>query len=161
MDASLRLDLDHQLQTAQKVLDFVDTHFLNWRNIPDARKGCILMALADKSFVTFRAIRHLLEDHLFADDASALVRVQYECIVNALFVFYSDYPVPDDYADYFMFRHWYDHKQVATRDAKAAAGALSPEVLTEMEANYKKVEQRYRALQNNWTATRLIDRATF
>jgi hypothetical protein len=56
------------------------------------------MALADKSFVTFRAICHLLQDSLFVDDASALVRVQYECIVNALFVFYS--ALPDDYAVY-------------------------------------------------------------
>jgi hypothetical protein len=99
MDPSLKLNLAHQLGIAQKLTEFVDANFLGWQNIADARKGCILMALADKSFITFRAIRHLLQDSLFVDDASALVRVQYECIVNALFVFYSPYPVPDDYAD--------------------------------------------------------------
>ena len=161
MDSSLKPNLAHELGIARKLTEFVDTNLLGWQNIADARKGCILMALADKSFVTFRAIRHLLQDSLFVDDASALVRVQYECIVNALFVFYSPYPVPDDYADYFMYRHWYDHLRVAARDAKTAANALSPEVLAGMEANYNKTKDRYGALNRNWTNTNLPDRAVF
>jgi hypothetical protein len=139
----------------------VDANFLGWQNIPDARKGCVLMALADKSFVTFQAIRHLLQDSLFVDDASALVRVQYECIVNALFVFYSPYPVPDDYADYFMYRHWYDHLQVAARDATTAANALLTEDLALMEADYNKAKYRYSTLNGNWTNKNLRDRAQF
>jgi len=119
------------------------------------------MALADKSFVTFRAIRHLLQDSPFVDDATALVRVQYECIVNALFVYYAPYPVPDDYADYFMYRQWYDHQRVATQDPKTAASALPPEILAGMEENYKNVENRYHALNNSWTTKNLPDRATF
>jgi hypothetical protein len=161
MDPSLKLNLAHQLGIAQKLTEFVDANFLGWQNIADARKGCILMALADKSFITFRAIRHLLQDSLFVDDASALVRVQYECIVNALFVFYSPYPVPDDYADYFMYRHWYDHLQVAARDAKTAANALLPELLAGMEADYNKLKDRYSALNGNWTNKNLRDRAVF
>ncbi|MGC2698621.1 MAG: DUF5677 domain-containing protein [Candidatus Acidiferrales bacterium] len=146
---------------AQKLTEFVDGNFLGWQNIADARKGSILMALADKSFVTFRAIRHLLQDSLFVDDASALVRVQYECIVNALFVSYSPYPVPDDYADYFMYRHWYDHQQVAIRDPKTAANAFSREVLARMEADFQAVENRYRVLKHSWTTQSLRDRADF
>ena len=119
------------------------------------------MALADKSFVTFRAICHLLQDSLFVDDASALVRVQYECIVNALFVFYSAYPVPDDYADYFMYRHWYDHQQVAARDPKTAANALPPKLIARMEEDFRKVENRYRVLKHSWTTQSLRDRADF
>jgi hypothetical protein len=111
--------------------------------------------------VTFRAIRHLLQNCPFVDDATALVRVQYECIVNALFVYYSPYPVPDDYADYFMYRQWYDHKQIASRDPETAASALSPELLTGMEENYKEVESRYRVLRHGWTKQNLADRAAF
>jgi hypothetical protein len=146
---------------AQKLTEFVDANFLGWQNIDDARKGLLLMALADKSFVTFRAIRHLLQDSPFVDDASALVRVQYECIVNALFVFYSPYPVPDDYADYFMYRHWYDHRQVAAMDPETAANALAPQLLAGMEGDFKEVESRYRVLNNDWTKKKLRERAAF
>jgi hypothetical protein len=73
MGLSLKLNLAHQLRIAQRLTEFVDTNFLGWQNIADARKGYILMALADKSFVTFRAIHHLLKDSLFVDDASALM----------------------------------------------------------------------------------------
>jgi hypothetical protein len=161
MDPSLKLNLSHQLQIAQKLTEFVDANFIGWQKVADARKGLLLMALADKSFVTFRAIRHLLQESAFVDDASALVRVQYECIVNALFVFYSPYPVPDDYADYFMYRHWYDHRQVAAMDPKTAANAFAPELLAGMEGDFKKVESRYRVLNSSWTTKNLRDRATF
>ena len=161
MDPSLKLDLSHQLRIAERLTEFADVNFLGWQNISDARKGFIFMALADKSFITFRAIRHLLQDFLFVDDASALVRVQYECIVNAIFVFHSPYPVPDDYADYFMYRHWYDHQKVAATDAKTAANALSPELLAGMEEQYKTVEKRYRVLNHSWTTQNLRDRAAF
>jgi hypothetical protein len=161
MDPSLKLNLSHQLRIAQNLTEFVDANFIGWQNIADARKGLLLMALADKSFVTFRAIRHLLQDSPFVDDASALVRVQYESIVNALFVFYSAYPVPDDYADYFMYRHWYDHQQVAAMDPETAANALAPQFLAGMEENFNKVESRYRVLNNNWTTKNLRERATF
>ena len=161
MDSLLKLNLSHQLRIAQKLTEFVDAKLVGWQNIADARKGFLLMALADKSFVTFRAICHLLQDSTFVDDASALVRVQYECIVNALFVFYSPYPVPDDYADFFMYRHWYDHQQVAAKDPKTAANTLAPNRLAKMEGDFKRVENRYRVLNNNWTTKSLRDRATF
>ena len=44
--------------------------------------------------------------------------------------------VPDDYADYFMYRHWYDHQQVAARDPKTAANALPPKLIARMEEDF-------------------------
>lgn len=161
MDPSLKLNISHQLRIAQKISKFVEINFPGSQNIADVRKGTILMALADKSFVTFRAIRHLLQDSLFVDDASALVRVQYECIVNALFVFYSPYPVPDNYADYFMYRNWHDYMQVASRDAKIAANALSTDDLDRMKADYNRTKSQYSVLNGNWTHKSLRDRAVF
>jgi hypothetical protein len=161
MDPSLNQDLNHQLRVAQKLTEYANANLVGSPTISDVRRSVILMSLADKSFVTFQAIRHLLQDSLFVDDASALVRVQYECIVNALFVFHSADPVPDNYADYFMYRNWYDHQQVSAKDPEIAANSLSPEVLTHMEADFNEVKDRYRALRNDWTVQSLRDRATF
>lgn len=51
-------DLGHVLRIARELTKFVDSNFTGRQNIAAPRKGVLLIALADKSFVTFAAEFH-------------------------------------------------------------------------------------------------------
>jgi hypothetical protein len=69
---ALRDDLRHQLQIAPQLENFVATTMVGPQEFKemDNRKACIFMALANKSFHTFRAIFILLKDGSLLEDST-------------------------------------------------------------------------------------------
>jgi hypothetical protein len=109
---ALRDDLRHQLQIAPQLENFVATTMVGPQEFKgiDNCKACIFIALANKSFHTFRAIFILLKDGSLLEDSAVLVRVLYESALTATFLLNSNEQTIDDYADFFMFRNWRDHQ---------------------------------------------------
>jgi hypothetical protein len=149
---TLRDDLDHQLRIAPELENFVKTTMVGPQESTtlDRRKACIFMALASKSFTTFRAIFSLLQKGSFLEDSAVLVRVLYESTMTATFMLDADEQAVDDYADFFMFRNWRDHQLVKELDPAVADKAFRPEVLQEMESQFNAVQGRYS--KGKWTS---------
>ena len=148
---ALRDDLEHQLRIAPELENFVRTTMVGPQESTtiDRRKACIFMALASKSFTTFRAIVTLLQTGSFLEDSAVLVRVLYESTMTATYLLYSDEQAVDDYADFFMYRSWRDHQLVKELNPEVAEKAFLPEVLQEMESQFNEVEERYS--KGKWT----------
>src|SRR5580700_8312630 len=85
-------DLQHQLKIAPQLEEFVASTMVGPQEFKEAdrRKMCIFMALANKSFHTYRAIFILLQNDSLLEDAAVLVRVLYESTLNATFLLHSD-----------------------------------------------------------------------
>lgn len=151
-DLSLRDDLQHQLSIAPELEEFVATTMTGRQEFTiDERRACIVMALASKSFMTFRSIFILLKTSSpLPEDAAALVRILYESTLTATFLLHADSKIVDDYADFFMYRNWRDHQLVRELDATVADKALSPDLLQEMERQFTSVQSRYS--NGKWTA---------
>jgi Family of unknown function (DUF5677) len=143
---SLRGNIEHQLRIAPELENFVETTIVGPQESAtiDRRKACIFMALANKSFTTFRAIFSLLQTGQCLEDAAVLVRVLYESTMTAAFLLYADEQAVNDYADFFMYRNWRDHQLVKEVNPLGAANAFPPEALQEME---RQVQSGARALQ--------------
>jgi hypothetical protein len=148
---SLRDDLEHQLRIAPELEDFVKTTMVGPQESTtiDRRKACVFMALASKSFTTFRAVFSLLRAGSFLEDSAVLVRVLYESTMTATFLLYSDESVVDDYADFFMYRNWRDHQLVKALEPTVADTAIRPADLEEMESQFNEVAGRYK--NGKWT----------
>ena len=118
---SLRNNLQHQLQIAPQLENFVATTMVGPQEFKgmDNRKASIFMALANKSFHTFRAIFILLQNGSLLEDSAVLVRVLYESTLTATFLLNGDERTVDDYADFFMFRNWRDHQLYKAVDPTA------------------------------------------
>jgi hypothetical protein len=147
---SLRDDLQHQLKIAPQLEEFVASTMVGPQEFKetDRRKMCIFMALANKSFHTYRAIFILLQNGSLLEDAAVLVRVLYESTLNATFLLHSDEHTIDDYADFFMFRNWRDHQLYKAVDPTADK-RVRPEHLQTMESQFNEVSGRYP--KSKWT----------
>jgi len=148
---NLRDDLEHQLRIAPELENFVKTTMVGPQETTtiDRRKACIFMALASKSFTTFRAIVTLLRTGSFLEDSAVLVRVLYEATMTATFLLYSNDRAVDDYADFFMYRNWRDHQLVKALEPTVADNAIRPADLEEMECQFNEVAGRYK--NGKWT----------
>jgi hypothetical protein len=146
----LRDNLEHQLRIASELENFVATTVAGPQESTtiDPRKASIFMALADKSFTTFHSIAILSQAGLY-EDVAALVRILYESTMTATFLLYADEQQVDDYADFFMYRNWRDH-QLVEEVNPIAKNAFPPQVLKEMQEQYRQVEGRYR--NGKWTS---------
>lgn len=148
-ERSRRQNLPLQLETADKLLRFVETTTTEPQTHAslDPRRSCILMSLAAKTFATFQSVQALLKLGMY-EDASALLRVMYESAMTATFLANAaDDRTVDDYADYFMFRNWRDH-ELAVQVNTEAAKAFPPDFLSNMKADFDAVQGRY---DRNWT----------
>ncbi|MGD0963250.1 MAG: DUF5677 domain-containing protein [Candidatus Acidiferrales bacterium] len=148
-DRSRRQNLPLQLETADKLLRFVETTTTEPQTPAnlDPRRSCILMSLAAKTFATFQSVQALLKLGMH-EDASALLRVMYESAMIATFLAHAaDDQTVDDYADYFMFRNWRDH-ELAVQVNPEAAKAFPTVFLSKMKADFDAVRGRY---DRNWT----------
>ena len=157
---ALRDDLRHQLQIAPQLENFVATTMVGAQDFKemDNRKACIFMALANKSFHTFRAIFILLKDGSLLEDSAVLVRVLYESALTATFLLSSNEQTIDDYADFFMFRNWRDHQLYKAMEPTADK-RIRPEDLKTMESQFNEVSGRYP--NNKWTDLSAEAMATF
>jgi hypothetical protein len=148
-DRSRRKNLPLQLETADKLLRFVEattTEPQTPANL-DPRRSCILMCLATKTFATFQSVQTLLKLGMY-EDAPALVRIMYESAMIATFLAHAaDDQTVDDYADYFMFRNWRDH-ELAVQVNPEAAKAFPLDRLSKMKADFDAVQGRY---DGRWT----------
>ncbi len=153
--------LPHELEIAQKLATLAseicngtlhaETEF--------TRKDYIFLALADKNFATFDAIRILAEKG-YSDDAFVLVRTLAECTVNAAFVGNMTDEIANDYADFSSFMNWKEFEGL--RDvAPEAVKDMPKEEVEAMRATFESVKKRYEKSRSmDWCSKNLFQRAS-